>query len=209
MEDYVRDHWSEIVNSNWYRQSVNPEEYLKGGYGNSDPQHPLNTWPYIDGLATESHKYPTDGSWGELTPEQRQNNIMALIPQTIKTVGGYIDNIYKEVNNPVGGSGGSGTGIGYSCDIPPDPDGPANDHPDDRFDVSDEFYWEKEFKLSDAELTDLYMRTAIKKGKIDVWYKKQFTEKFFEGKSLPADTPQETKDRIEAEFQAISKNILI
>ena len=105
---------------------------------------------------------------------------------------------------------GAGTGI---CDgeggagAPPEPTSPARDHPDDRFDVSDEFYWEKEFKLSDAELTDFYLRTAIKKGKIGVWYKKRFMELFFLGRAMREDTPQEVKDSLEAQFEAVKNKL--
>jgi hypothetical protein len=55
---------------------------------------------------------------------------------------------------------------------------PCNDHPDDRFDVSDEFYWEENFNIAIDKLSELYMRSAIKKGKIGVWYYSQIMEEY-------------------------------
>ena len=68
-------------------------------------------------------------------------------------------------------------------------------------------YWEKEFGLSEADLIGLYLRTAIKKGKIGVWYKKRFMEIFIEGRTKYKDAPQENKDEIEAEFQAVGQKL--
>jgi hypothetical protein len=85
--------------------------------------------------------------------------------------------------------------------------GPGGDHPDDRFDVSDEFYWEREFGLTVADLTELYLRTAVKKGKIGVWYGKRFREIFIDGRTKYKDAPQETIEGIEAEFQAVRRKL--
>src|SRR4030042_2475382 len=105
-------------------------------------------------------------------------------------------------------SGGApGAGNFDVCNVPPKPTSPGNDHPDDRFDVSDEFYWEREFGLSDSDLTELYLRTAIKKGKIGLWHKKRFMEIFIEGRTQYSDAPQETKNAIESEFQAAGRKL--
>ncbi len=72
-------------------------------------------------------------------------NVRDLIPETIRHTAGYIDTIYKFM---------TGTDADRAeCEIKAlQPYSPAGDHPDDRFDVSDEFYWEKEFGVTDADL---------------------------------------------------------
>ena len=166
-EDYVRNNWSDIVNSDAFKNGATPEEYLKGYYGNlPDIYYPV-FFPeeFMKSLANISKNYYTDGL-GTITNDQLQANVGKLTPETIKYTAGYINAIYQMMSGGIPGL------QGLNCNRPPDPPSPANDHPDDRFDVSDEFYWEKEFGLTDADLTELVFRTAIKKGKIGVWYKK-------------------------------------
>jgi tripartite motif-containing protein 71 len=200
-EDYVRDHWSDIVNSDYFRKAVTPEEYLKGDYGVDPSQFPVfyPDW-FIESLAKISKDYYTDGL-GKITDAQLQENVNRLIPETIKYTGAYIDAIYGYLNEEE-----EWKRMGL-CGKPPDPSNPGGDHPDDRFDVSDEFYWERKFGLSDGDLTNLYLRTAVKKGKIAVWCKDQFLQTFFEGRTNYMDAPPDVKDAIEARFQALGKKL--
>jgi DNA-binding beta-propeller fold protein YncE len=226
-EDYVKEHWADIVNSDAFKEGVTVDEYLKGNYEVGDI---YNLKQFFVGLANTSMSLHTD-YLGKITDEQLQENVDRLIPETIKYVAGYIDAIYKEMNR--GGSlsrrdtghwillaslesdvytlaqliGDTENEEGFTCDLPPEQPTPANDNPDDRFDVSDEFYWEKEFGLTDYDLTNFYMRTAVKKGKISVWYKKRFMDMFIEGRTKYMDAPLEVKEAIEAEFQAIGKKL--
>jgi hypothetical protein len=193
-EDYVNNHWNDIVNSDVFKSAVTPEKYLEGNYGNlPNIDNPVfNPDKFMEDLANKSNKYSSeeelidliiDPDTGnlikEVNMERLMRNVNELIPEAVKHTAGYINAVYNYLS-----SGGSGPGGGVEdCDSPPDPPNPANDHPDDRFDVSDEFYWEREFKLTGTDLTDLYLRTAIKKGKIGVWYKKRFMEIFVEGRT--------------------------
>lgn len=207
-EDYVADNWGSIV-EDVISTKVSPSGYTGGNYNKGGATNPEE---YLLSLAKISKRYHYDGLWGSIgdlskdindpVNSKLKENVEDLIPLAINYVAGYMDSVYNAMTDP-----NDDSLRGLVCDEPPDPTSPAGDHPDDRFDVSDEFYWEKEFNLSDAEITDLYLRTATKKGKIGVWYKKRFMEIFFEGRGLPADAPQETKDRIEAEFQAIANNL--
>ena len=58
-------------------------------------------------------------------------NVNELIPEAVKNTAGYINAIYDFVNKT--GSGGMGE-LDF-CNDPPDPPSPANDHPDDRFEL--------------------------------------------------------------------------
>jgi len=211
-EDYVKDNWSEIVNSDAFKQAVTVDNYLKGNYGSIDPI----AIDLIDLFARLSRNYfseeelkdwvfdPELGGYKPVVNEERlMKNVRGLISEAVLYTAGYINAIYNYMGNP------KPVGIGDIdvCKRPPTPSNPAGDHPDDRFDVSDEFYWEKEFGLSDAELTDFYLRTAIKKGKVGVWYKKRFMEIFIEGRTKYRDASQEVKDRIEAEFQTVGNKL--
>jgi hypothetical protein len=214
-EDYVNNHWDKIVNFQAFKEAVTVEEYLKGNYDVGKTFNPIN---FMKELAKFSHQYPNEEELydiesgvnenGEivitkvLNEERLINNVKKLIPEAIKYTAGYINAIYDAL------TGGDTGDDGNICKLTlPDPPNPGGDHPDDRFDVSDEFYWEKEFKLTEDDLTDLYMRTAIKKGKVGVWYKKRFMEIFVEGRTKYMDAPQEIKDRIEAEFQAMGQKL--
>ena len=144
-EDYVNDHWDVIVNSDNFKQSVTAAEYLSGNYENfSNKSYPV-FYPdeFIKGLANISKNYHTDGM-GTISNEQLLENVKALIPEAIKYTAGYIDAMYNFLKDV------EGMGETDICKAPPDPPNPSGDHPDDRFDVSDEFYWEREFKLSNA-----------------------------------------------------------
>jgi|GEM_PF-4731079 len=201
-EDYVRDHWSEIVNSENFKEEVTPEKYLQGNYGNLPNTYYSVFYPeeFIKTLAEISKNYYTDGL-GEMTDDQVKANTSRLIPETIKYTAGYINAIYQMM------SGGIPNLEGFDCNRPPDPPSPANDHPDDRFDVSDEFYWEKEFGLSELDLTNFLLRVGIKKGKVGLWYKKRFMELFINGRTKYKDASQEIKNAIESEFHAMGRKL--
>ncbi|MDA8161446.1 MAG: hypothetical protein M0022_00860, partial [Desulfobacteraceae bacterium] len=165
-----------------------------------------------------------------LNKDKLLRNVDALIPLAIKYTAGYIDSIYENMNKSSNSGSlskkrkvmlaslesdiltlaqliGSGTGAGVCTPPPPEPSSPANDHPDERFDVSDEFYWEQELHVSDYDLTNLYMRTAIKKGYIGVWYKKRFMDILMDARTKYANAPQNIKDAVEAEFQSVGKKL--
>ncbi|MFH0844922.1 MAG: hypothetical protein V1930_05555, partial [Pseudomonadota bacterium] len=202
-EDYVNNHWSEIVKSEAFKEGVTPAEYIGGKYGEFPDIHYPVFYPdkFMESLARISKNYFTDGQ-GTISDEQLQQNANRLIPETIKYTAGYINAIYQWMSG-----GAPGAGNLDVCNVPPKPTSPGNDHPDDRFDVSDEFYWEREFGLSDSDLTELYLRTAIKKGKIGLWHKKRLMEIFIEGRTQYSDAPQETKNAIESEFQAAGRKL--
>jgi sugar lactone lactonase YvrE len=217
-ENYVNDHWDSIVNSDAFKNAVTPQKYIEGNYGNlSNINNPV-LYPdkFMESLADISRRYPNeeelidlviDPNTGALIEEPNMEkllkNVNELIPEAVQYSAGYIDAMYDFVNKSLSG----GIGDLDFCNDPPDPPSPGNDHPDDRFDVSNEFYWEREFKLTEADLIDLYLRTAIKKGKIGVWYKKRFMEIFIEGRTRYKDAPQGTKEAIEAEFESIKRKL--
>lgn len=233
-EKYVNDKWSEIVNSQAFKESVTEDKYLNGNYQVGDASNPE---AYMDALANISKQYYTNndlftqadvvGQPPIFHEEKVKENADKLIPEVIKYTAGYIDAMYKTLAGNTASSlntariimlaslesdvytlaqlfNGASGGSGMVCQLPPpEPESPAGDTPDDRFDVSDEYYWEKEFKLTDYDLTNLYLRTAIKKGKIGVWYKKLFMEKYAEGKAKLQTATQEEINNIEAEFQNV------
>jgi uncharacterized membrane protein len=208
-EEYLNNHWGEIVNSKEIKEAVTAEKYKNGDY--SRYSAPLIEY-FMHDLAKISKQYPTEGQLYDLVlnpdgttfssvlnQERLMKNVQELVPEAIKYTAGYINAIYNYMNNPYIYSS--------DCDKPPTPVSPAGDHPDDRFDVSDEFYWEKEFNLTEADLAELYLRTAIKKGKIGGWYKKQFMDILIEGRTSYRSAPQELKNAIEANFQAIKNKL--
>jgi len=228
-ENYVAKNWDGIINSEVFKKIVNPEayyEWIKGkeNWTMNDPEK------FIKDLANISKDYSSQSSG--MTQEQYAARVSELIGQAVLYTGGYIDAIYKELKqggyfgklegntlvmltglvsdvSSILGSLANATGgveNGF-CVIPPQPINPAGDHPDDRFDVSDEYYWEREFKLGEWDLTNLFLRTAIKKGKIGVWYRKRFMEIYVEGRTKYKDAPQEVKDVLEEEFQALGKKL--
>ncbi len=200
-EKYVNDHWDEIVNSDAFKNNVTVDSYLNGNYGLNNSIDPTE---YMKALAQKSsgqdyysqdqlYDYSIDPNTGnpvkEVNMDKLMKNVNDLVPETIKYSAGFIDAIYQYMSRT--DPGGVDPGILEICKRPPDPPSPSNDHPDDRFDVSDEFYWEKEFGLTVADLTELYLRTAIKKGKIGVWYGKRFREILIDGRTTYKDAPQE------------------
>lgn len=194
-EAYVNNHWDKIVKSSVFKEAVTAEKYLNGNYRLGSALDPER---FMVSLAKITSKYPSEEQL--LSDETVTKSANELVPEAIKHTAGYIDSIYDAA---IGASGGSD----ICKPAPPEITSPGGDHPDDRFDVSDEFYWEKEFKFTGADLTDLFMRTAIKKGKIGVWYKKRFMEIFAAGRTIYKDEPQDVKDAIEAEFQAMGKKL--
>jgi len=207
-ENYVNDRWNEIVNLKAFKEGVTVENYLGRNYS---PYSVFEPDKFMVDLAKITQNYPHEEElydWvpdglGNIYPllnqERLMKNIEDLIPEAIKYTGGFIDAIYKLMSE--------GDGGGTDCSNPPLVRSPGGDHPDDRFDVSDEYYWEEEFKLTEADLVDLYLRTAIKKGKIGVWYKKKFMETFITGRTQYKEALQEIKDAIEAEFQAWGRKL--
>ncbi len=203
-EDYVNAHWSEIINSSDIQNKISADEYSNGKYG----YYSTGSLNEIMGdLSNLSKKYPTDNVLSlldemgqkELFTELLMQNVNDLIPEAIKYSAGYIDAMYEYLNNP--------QHYNPDCNRPPDIIGPAGDHPDDRFDVSDEFYWEKEFKLTESDLTNLLLRSGMRKGKIGIWFKKQFMETFMEGRSRYKDANQGERDALLAKFEAAKERL--
>ncbi|MGB9700379.1 MAG: hypothetical protein ACPL5I_13465, partial [Thermodesulfobacteriota bacterium] len=207
-ESYVNNHWREIVNADSFKERLTTPKYLEHNFGAFNAIYPDLL---MVRLADKAHTYPdeeelydsiTDAngfSDSILNEDRLKKNVEDLIPEAIHYTGAYINSIYDLMRGLEGSS--------YDCSKPPLPRDPGGGHPDDRFDVSDEFYWEKEFKMREDDLIDLLLRTAIKKGKIGVWYKKKFIEKFMEGKKLPVNASLEEKESAEAEFQRWSKKL--
>jgi hypothetical protein len=216
-EKYVNDHWDDILNSDAFKEKVTVDSYLNGNYGLNNSIDPTE---YMKALARKSsgqdyysqgqlYDWVWDSTTQDLSPvvnqERLMKNVKDLVPETIKFAAGFMDAIYQYMSAT--DPGGVDPRILEICKRPPDPPSPSNDHPDDRFDVSDEFYWEKEFGLTVADLTELYLRTAVKKGKIGVWYGKRSREIFIDGRTTYKDAPQETKKALEAEFQAVKRKL--
>jgi streptogramin lyase len=207
-ENYVNDHWNEVVNLDGFKEGVTIDKYLSRNC--ADNAREIDK--IMKDLANISYKYPNEEelydafqdehgkTYYVLNEERLMKNVNELVPEAIHYTACYIDSIYEFVSES--GGAPSECTISFLSFL-----SPGGDHPDDTFDVSDEFYWEREFKLTEADLIDLYLRTAIKKGKIGVWYKKRFMEIFIEGRTTYKDAPQETKDQIEAELQTISEKL--
>src|SRR3989304_3592560 len=205
-ENYVGDNWGSIVNSQTFKEGVTADKYLSGNYKFTD------IYQYWDSLAKISSTYTSEEKLYELVhdpitgidyyklnEEKLKNNVDRLVPEEDLHTAGYIDAIYDYMTGK--------TSEEAECALHYHFLGPGGDTPDDRFDVSDEFYWEKEYGFSRADLTELYLKTAIKKGKIGVWYWKQYMELYMTAVTQYSDAPQETKDAIEANLQEIGRKL--
>lgn len=196
-ESYVDDnwdHWNENTPDSGKIQKSDGTYYngLKDflqDYPNNYPYNPAefklpDLSSYMDYLANQSHDSYVDKSLGytnsPLTYSELCANAKKLLPSALMYGAGLINTFWDKVNpnkSSGGSSGGSGSSSGNvsdpDCNNPPDPNSPANDSSDDRFDVSDEFYYESNFNMSLDKLVDLKLRTGVKKGKIGVWYYKK------------------------------------
>jgi len=230
-EDYVKENWGKwdkdtpekgkIINPKTGQPYTGLKDYVENyknehAYNSSDNSSDYqlsNISKYMDDLAKDSRNLPKDEieiytdpqgtvtmiEKVPLTWEQKRRNAEEQLPKALMYGAGLINTFWRDYNSP--------SGAGTICIRVPEPVDPAGDHPDDRFDVSDEFYWESEFKLTEADLTDLYLRTGLKKGKIGVWYKKQILETLIERQTKYKDSPQEIKDAIELKLYTIKKNL--
>lgn len=205
-EKHVSEYWDQVVNSQSFKDNVTADKYLSGNYKFTDISQ------YWKSLAEISSAYPSDEAlyeyyrdplsgveWYKLNEEKLQKNIDALVPKAIMYSGGFIDSIYDYLTGQ--------SGDPAKCQIEEYFTNPGGDHPDDRFDVSDEFYWEKEYGFSEADLAGLYMRTAMKKGKIGVWYWKRFMEFYTSAVTQYQSASQEVRDALESEFKAIGQKL--
>ncbi len=193
-ESYVNNNWREIVNADSFKEGVTANKYLQNNFGVFNSLRPdllmarlaNRAYNYADEEELLDFFEDANGvSYPVLNEARLKKNVDDLIPEAIHYTAAYINSIYDLMRGL--------DGSGYDCSKPPLPRNPGGDHPDDRFDVSDEFYWEKEFKVPEDALINLFLRTALKKGKIGVWYKKKFIEKFIEGKKLPENASFEEK----------------
>ena len=207
-ETYVNDHWNDIVNSQVFKDAVTSDKYLSGNYKFTDIS------AYWKKLADKSSTYTNEEGLYDLVEipytgvqhyvlneERLKKNVDELIPKAIMYSAGFIDAIYDYITGNIDAYGKD------ECLLEEHFLNPGGDHPDDRFDVSDEFYWEKEYGFSEAELADLYMRTAMKKGKVGVWYWKRFMERYVTAVTQFSDASQDVKDAIEAEIKAIGNKL--
>jgi len=209
-ENYVRDNWGSITESQLFKQKVTVGNYSSIYEVGND----LNIFHTMDSSAQEARKYPSDmlltkqnclppaGYPCETVPEEEKLKDTAenLMPEAILRTAGFIDTIYKCVKN----------GCGCDPNNPPPPiivNGPGGDHPDDNFDVSDWALKNTQFGLSHYELLGLYTRTALRKGDIGPFLTRQLVEVYGEAKALPSDAPQETKDDIAQRFSAILEKL--
>jgi streptogramin lyase/uncharacterized membrane protein len=202
-ETYVDKNWGEITSSQAFRDRVSISNYFAGAYEIGASINPIEA---MKQAAKTTSSYPAEEELYEwvlcsdnvspcqvLNEERLRRNVEDLVPAAILHSAGYIDSIYRAVR---------GMSSMDMC-VPFLLHGPGGDHPDDRFDVSDAFYWEANLNLSDAALTDLLLRTAMKKGNTSVWHRKQLVEMFGQGRALPEDTPEGAKDALEKEFQRV------
>src|SRR4030043_1373896 len=226
-ESYGRDNWkSWDPNTPGEGKIINPqtgqpytglkdylENYIKDNLYDSSRNQLNNVSEYMDKLSKESQSFPKDGIKINTDPsgivtsiervpitwEQKRRIAEEQLPKALMYGAGLINTFWKAHGDP--------SAPGTICIRVPEPTSPPGDHPDDRFDVSDEFYWESEFKLNEADLTDFYMRTAIKKGKISVWYKKQFIETYEELETKYKDSPKEVRDPFLVKLYKIRKKL--
>jgi hypothetical protein len=197
-EKYVADNWDI-----WHKDTPNEGKIIKGYDNNSNPiyytglkdflQDYMKEIPYnksvyqlndpseyVNTLATRSHNLPVDkrsrdlinNLEKEISWEEKSKNAEILLPLALMYSAGLINTFWADV------TGEKAEGIAQMCFMLCNFSIPGNDHPDDSFDVSDEFYWEENFNIAIDKLAELYMRSAIKKGKIGVWYYSQIMEEF-------------------------------
>ncbi|MFH1702033.1 MAG: hypothetical protein ABIB41_01205, partial [Nitrospirota bacterium] len=174
------------------------KEFLETQVNKYDPsKHQLSDISsYIDLLAQISHNSPVDKPkmLPELSKEQiswaeRRQNAEKLLPLALLYGAGLINTFWKDISTPTGG-------IPIICKNKlPEQKGPGGDNPDDRFDVSSEFYFEKYFNMPLDKLVDLNMRTAMKKGKIGVNYLKQAIDVYTKGMTAATDAEREAAEK--------------
>lgn len=166
---------------------------------------------YFNRLAKESQSLPRDGikivtdpttgmAYPERVPltwEQKKRIAQEQLPKALMYGAGLINKFWDDINK----SDMRTICIKYSA-IPA-----GGDHSDDNLDVSNEFYWQNQFQLSEADLTHLYLKTAIKKGKIGVWYKKQFIDTYVDLATIYKDSPNEIKNPILAKLYNVGKKL--
>ena len=203
-EKYINDRWGEIVRSSSFQDRVTASAYLNGNYDIGVSINPI--------LAMKDAAAKSIGFWSEealcdqwdeqrascllVNDEKLQQNVDALVPDAILSTAGYIDSIYRAAK--------AEPDYGNTC-VPKPLQGPGGDHPDDRFDVSDSFYWQDHFKLSDLTFTNLLMRTALKKGKTGVWYRKRIKELYGIGRHSAPDTSE--RNRVYSEFKVVDQKL--
>jgi hypothetical protein len=208
-ENYVRDNWQSISDSQLFKQKVNIQNYSAAYEVGPN----LNTFPTIDASARKTREYPDDWQMCDLVYDPKTNSIIRvlnedklkdtaenLVPEAILHTAGFIDTIYRCVKN----------GCGCDPNNPPPPkteNGPGGDHPDDNFDVSDWALNNTQFGMSQYELLGSYSRTALRKGNIIPFLIRQLINTYGEAKTIPSDAPQETKDKIAQMFSEILKKI--
>ena len=219
-ETYVDQHWNEIVGSQAFARSVNVESYQSGAYEFGSDLDP--TWA-MEALADLSSRRPNEeqmvdrfccdkngNPYYAINQERVKATANELVPEAIKYTAGYIDAIYRNVTSPSLTSPAGRSSLRSEedeCNNCPATISPGNDNPDDRYDVSDPFFWEDEMGVSDTQLTDLVMPTAMKKGYMGVWYKKRAIELMVMGRARHATATAEEIDRYGAEFKALQAEL--
>ncbi|NWF51912.1 MAG: hypothetical protein HXY47_02400, partial [Nitrospirae bacterium] len=167
------------------------ENYIKEFPYNKSVYQLSNPSEYINTLSKISHDLPVDkrnkilinNLEKEISWEDRRKNAEILLPLALMYGAGLINTFWADVTDEKGG------GFNQACFMLCNFSVPGNDHPDDSFDVSDEFYWEENFNITIDKLAELYMKSAIKKGGIGVWYYGQILEEY--KKYLSAMTDEE------------------
>jgi len=141
-ETYVNDHWNEVVNLDGFKEDVTVDKYLSGNCAHNAQ----GVYQLMVGLSKISHKYPSEeelydrfvdeeGSiYRVLNRERLLKNVEELVPEAIQYTGCYVDAVYKLVSEPADQSDCMKSLLNFYDT------GPGGDNPDDRFDVSDEFY---------------------------------------------------------------------
>ena len=204
IESHTLKNWDKVINSQVFKDKVDKSVYNNENnkYNKVDLDNPKEVMDNLTNITPDIYTHYDflvpycDGTLcGYKFSEELLNKAIAsLVSEATLYTAGLIDSAYDKLSNCTNG---------IKCKLPPVPVGPGGDHPDDRFDVSDGFYWEQEFKISDYDLTNLYLRTAMKKGKIGVWYKKLFMDKFAEGSSKLDTATEEEINLINSELKAL------
>jgi hypothetical protein len=107
---------------------------------------------------------------------------------------GLINTFWKDINTP------------DVCKKPPEQVWPGGDNPDDRFDVSDEFYLQQYFKLLYSDHTNLNHRTGVKKGKVGPLYLRRAIDASTQGETATTDMDKQSAQRKLDEIGRITVN---
>src|SRR3989304_2549058 len=100
-ENYVKDYWDRIVNSQTFKEGVTAEKYLSGNYKFTDISQYWDSLAKISSTYTSEEKLyelvhdPITGiDYYKLNEEKLKNNVDRLVPEAVLHTAGYIGAIY-------------------------------------------------------------------------------------------------------------------